>query len=183
MDISLTRKSFWEAGSRYGLLLGLATAAVALLSQFASNLSGFTQTLAALVLWCVKFAGCIYLMLLFMKKFAAQYPQADRRDILHFGMIVALCSALVYSAFNLVYITLIDPDMLQNALQTAMQTYAGMLDSNSEAALEGIVDKMPAISFFSNLIYCTLYGTVLSAILAGRVRSNNPFNDSDADIQ
>ena len=56
-----------------------------------------------------------------------------------------------------------------------MQVYSKMLDSNSIAALEKMMGKMSYISFFSNLIYCTLYGTILSFILSRNIPQQDPF--------
>ena len=50
-----------------------------------------------------------------------------------------------------------------------------MLDSNSMAMLEKMEDAYPQIAFFSNLIYCFLYGTVLSAILSRNIPTRDPF--------
>ena len=35
--------------------------------------------------------------------------------------------------------------------------------------------KMPVIAFFSNFIYCFLFGTILSAILAPNIVKDDPF--------
>jgi len=184
MDVTSNRKSIWESGSRGGLVLGLATSAFMILSQLCStHLSGFPATLAAIVIWCAKFAGCIYLMYFFMKKFADSNPDATKQEVFKSGAVTALCSAFIFAAIYLVFITYVEPETFQNAIDTAMQTYAGMLDSNSEARLEGMADKMPAITFFLNLIYCTLFGCVVAAIFSGKLRSNNPFNDTNANIQ
>ena len=40
---------------------------------------------------------------------------------------------------------------------------------------EQIVAKMPTTMFFTNIIYCWLYGTVLSAILSRKICPDNPF--------
>ena len=103
MDSAIDRKSIWEAGSRNGLVLGLATAAFVILAQIcASALSGFAASMVSLVLWCAKFAGCIYLMYWFMKRYALANPSAVRQDVMKFGVSIAICSALVYAAIYLV---------------------------------------------------------------------------------
>ena len=56
-----------------------------------------------------------------------------------------------------------------------MQMYSSMMDSNSMAMLEKMEDSYPQILFFSNLIYCFIYGTVLSAILSRSIPKNDPF--------
>ena len=58
-----------------------------------------------------------------------------------------------------------------------MQMYSSMLDSNSMAMLEKMEDSFPQISFFSNLIYCFLFGLVLSAILSRNIPKRDLFAD------
>ena len=55
-----------------------------------------------------------------------------------------------------------------------MQMYSGMLDSNSLTMMENMRASYPQIAFFSQLIYCFLYGTLLSFILS-RYIPKDPF--------
>ena len=55
-----------------------------------------------------------------------------------------------------------------------------MLDSNSMAALEGLESKMGVISLVSNLIWCFVYGWILSSIMSSSlVGKKNIFDDDD----
>ena len=62
-------------------------------------------------------------------------------------------------------------------MDTVMQAYAQFMDSNSLSQMDKMLAKMPQITFFSNLIYCFIYGTVLSAILSRNIPSRDPFAD------
>ena len=44
-----------------------------------------------------------------------------------------------------------------------------------------MMGNMPQITFFSNLIYCFFFGTILSFILSRNVPSRNPFADHTSD--
>ena len=90
-------------------------------------------------------------------------------------VIVALLSALLYSAFYLAYVSFIAPDTFEQALSVLEDN--PMMDSNSMSAIEDMIPKMPTISFFVNLIWCWLFGTVLAAIFSRNVASKNPFTD------
>ena len=50
-----------------------------------------------------------------------------------------------------------------------------MFPAESLEAMEEM--NLGTISFFTNLIYCFLFGTVLSAILSRNIPSRNPFAD------
>ena len=76
---------------------------------------------------------------------------------------------------------LISPEQMQQAMDVAMSQYSNLLDSNSMAAMESMMGNFPAISFFSVLIYCFLYGTVLSMILSSDIPSKNPFDRQETD--
>ena len=123
----------------------------------------------------IKFIGCIWLMRFFMKKLCEEYGNATNADTFKFGMMTALLSSLIYSAINLANILFVSPDFFAAQMQEAIRSYSSMLDSNSMAMLEKMEDAYPQIAFFSNLIYCFLYGTVLSAILSRNIPVRDPF--------
>ena len=61
-----------------------------------------------------------------------------------------------------------------------------MMTSEAMEALENT--NMERVSFFTNLIYCFIFGTILSAILSSNIPSKNPFderynNQEDTDNQ
>lgn len=167
------KKSLWNEAAIAGLILGAISSAY-------MYLSGIAGTVVTLLMGLVKFVGCIYLMYFFMKKFSAGNPDAGHSEVFRFGSLVALLSALLYAAFSLAYLLYINPDSLSEALDKAMETYESILDSNSLEQLESLVPKMPTISFFTNLFYCWIFGTILSAIFSRNIPSDNPF-DGESD--
>ena len=112
----------WEHAGKAGLVLGgvsilymVLTALTGKLAENAGSGLNILLTLVNFLLWIAKFGACIYLMRLFMQRFAKADPAAD--------------------------------------------------------------NNLPSFSFFVNLIYCWLFGTVLSAILSRNIPSRNPFTD------
>lgn len=170
----------WESAGKAGLVLGGVSIVYLLLTMLlgkvAENGSAILMGLVNGLLWLAKFIACIYLMRLFMRKFAAAEPEADRNRVFRFGMITALLSALLYSAFYLAYVSFIAPDTFSQALDILADN--PMMDSNSMSAVEEMIPRMPTISFFGNLIYCWLFGTILSAIFSASIRPQNPFTDN-----
>lgn len=182
MNGELNKKNLWDSAGKGGLILGGITIGFLLLSYalelLPDNGAGvFIGTLLNFVIWAAKFIGCIYVLYRLMKKFAADFPTADKTMVRKFGFIVGGTSALIVSAFTLVYMLYISPESFEASIETAMQAYSGMLDSNSMEALESMSGKMPAITFFSQFIYCTLFGIVASAIIAGKIKPSNPFTE------
>ena len=175
----------WERAGKAGLVLGGVSIAYLLLTMLLGKVAGsgpaFLMGLLNALLWLAKFIACIYLMRLFIRRFAAAEPEADRNRVFRFGMLTALLSAVLYSGFYLAYVSFIEPDTFSQALD--MLADNPMLDSNSMSSIEEMIPRMPTISFFGNLIYCWLFGTILSAIFSASARPQNPFTDNQADKQ
>ena len=184
MEKRISRKDLWDSAGKAGLVLGLVSSLYVVITYLLTKLSGSTGT-ALLVtvlnflLWAAKFGGCIYLMKLFMTKYAAAHPGLDNSDTFRFGMVTAFLSALIFSAFDLAYVTLIAPDTYAQAIEAAAEAYGSFLPAESLEAMQDI--NMGQVSFFTNLIYCFLFGTVLSAILSRNIPSRNPFMDNRMD--
>lgn len=180
MDSIVSRKDLWDSAGKAGLVIGAVSCAYMALSQLLAsfNPSPVVAALIAvldIILWAGKFAGCILLMKWFMTKFAAAHPGLSNNDTFKFGVAVALLSALIYSGFYLAYVTIIAPDVFTNALETVQESYGSMMGQEALDAMENM--NMASISFFSNLIYCFLFETVLSLILSKNIPSRNPFNE------
>ena len=176
MNEKLTRGEIWNSAAVAGLVLGAVSSAYMFITQYLSGLgasiwiSGFS-----LVLWGVKLLLCVWLMMHFMKSFAARYENADNAAVFRFGMITALCSALIFSAVSLANVLIINPDLIHEQIDAALKIYGSSLDSNSLNALDTVESIMPQVMFFSNLVYCFLYGTVLSAVLSRNIPPRDPF--------
>lgn len=169
----------WESAGKAGLVLGGVSIVYMLCTMLTGKLAenGPVVLLSLLngVLWIAKFVACIYLMRLFMLRFSKADPSADNARVFRFGMLTALFSALLYSAFYLAYVSFIAPDTFEQAL--GMLEDNPFLDSNSMAAIEEMMPRLPTISFFVNLVWCWLFGTVLAAIFSRSIPSTNPFTD------
>ena len=172
--------NIWEQAGKAGLVLGGVSIGYMLITMLTGKLiqngsATFLLGVLNVLLWIAKFSGCILLMRFFMKRFADANPAADRGIVFRFGARVALLSALLYSAFYLAYVSFIQPDIFEEALSSL--TDNPMIDSNTMSAIEEMIPRMPTMSFFFNLIWCWLFGTVLAAIFSRNITSKNPFDE------
>ena len=184
MEVTV-KKSLWNYAGIAGLLMGLTSTASMFAGQYLSTLglSEMMTIVTGLALWAAETGICIFLMAMFMKKFAAANPSADHTAIFRMGMATAFLSALVYSAASFANIAYISADYFAEQYQILMQQMAPMMDSNSKDMLVKMLDYLPQITFFSNLIYCYMFGTVVAAVLSRNIPSKDPFADSRPDEQ
>jgi hypothetical protein len=173
------KNNIWEQAGKAGLVLGGVSIVYMVLTMLtgkaAENGPAFLLSMVNVLLWAAKFAACIFLMRFFILRFAAKDPEADNSRAFRFGTLTALLSALLYSAFYLAYVSFIQPDIFEEALTSL--TDNPMIDSNTMSAIEEMIPRMPTMSFFFNLIWCWLFGTVLAAIFSRNISSKNPFDE------
>ena len=180
----MERKTIWNDALRTGLALGGVSIAYTLLNILLSKLQGGTAVsvlvnVSGVILWVVKFWLCIHLFKLFMQKFASSHDGVTNADTFRYGIAMAVLSALVYSAFYLAWVSLIQPEMLTDAIDVAREAYSGVLPADQLEALDELAPRLPGMTFIANLLYCTLFGTVLSAIFSRNIPSRNPFTESE----
>ena len=171
------KNTFWESAGKAGLALGgvsiLYMVITALIGNGSSDAPSALLRLFSALLWLAKLVGCIYLMRFFMLRFSNDNPSADNGRVFRFGMVVALLSALLYAGASLAYSSFINPHLFEDA-------FAQLLDNPMFAdqmgdQMEELLPRLPAISFYSNLIYCFLFGTIVSAVFSRNIPKRNPF--------
>ena len=73
--------------------------------------------------------------------------------------------------------------LTRNEIMDVMRTsYSSMLDSNSEAALEKMMPKMPYYMAIGSLIYCFIWGWLYATIFAKSAAPDDPFSEPDEQI-
>ena len=185
MESGINRKDFWNEAGKAGLILGAISSVYMFLTQLMSSAetAGFLYTLVTFVLWGAKLGGCIWIMKLLMKRYSLSNPKISNSDTFRFGMLAALLSAFVFSTVSFVNVAYISADHYASLQESLMQTYAQFFDSNMMAEMEKWIGRLPQLTFFSNMIYCTLFGVVLSFILSRNIPSRDPFADYKPDEQ
>ncbi|MBO4566952.1 MAG: DUF4199 domain-containing protein [Bacteroidales bacterium] len=176
----MDRKIVWNDALRSGLVLGGISIAYMVVNMLLGKLNGGAAVgvlvnVGGVLLWLFKFYICIRLFKLFMLRFASAHEGVTNADSFRFGFATALLSALLYSAFYLAWVSFVQPDIFNDAIDLARETYSNMLTADQLDSFDELAPKMPGMSFFANLIYCTLFGTVLSAIFSRNIPSRNPF--------
>lgn len=179
MEQNVIQKNIGTPAGLYGMVLGLISAGYLLITQWLgmSDMSTVLILILNTILWILKTGGCIWVMFRFIRQLASDYPQANRDALFKGGMIVSILSALVYSAFTFANIAYLYPEYFAEQMDTIMQQVAPLMDSNTSLQMEKSLQSLPQITFFSNLIYCFGYGTILSYIIS-RYMQDVPHSNS-----
>ncbi len=185
MEENMIKRNMWNGAAKAGLALGAVSSAYLFATQFMGNVEvpAFLKVLLTGILWVAKFGGCIWLMMFFMKKFAAENAGVDNRDTRRFGTVAALLSALVYSAISFANVAFISAEMFTEQTELMIQQMAPMMDSNTMSFMEHYIETLPQITFITNLIYCFIFGAILSAILSRNIPNRDPFAEYKPDEQ
>ncbi|MBO4427227.1 MAG: DUF4199 domain-containing protein [Bacteroidales bacterium] len=170
-------KTVWAEAGRSGLVLGGISIAYFLLTLVVPKLgTGFLVSMLSFLLWGLKVFLCIYMMHRFLKIEAAENG-GERRRTFRYGMATALCSALLYAGFCLAWTTFVQPDFYEAAFEAALQMYTSFnIPAETLDMMSNMESSMPTLTFFTNLIWCWIFGTVLAAIISSSIcKQDDPF--------
>lgn len=169
------KNTFWSSAAKDGLLLGGISVAYVLIIFLMGKIQGgvgitFIMNVLSSLLWIAKFSGSLLFLRFCIHRWQSGSEDEEGRGS-RYGAAVALLSALVYSGFHFAYITFVTPDAFVESIDILAQT--GALDAKSLELMKEMAPSMPLYSFIGNLIYCTLFGIIASAIFSRP--KQNPF--------
>ncbi len=174
----------WNSAALAGLAMGAATIALDYLPMLPAFIGcgEIASELLGGALKIVKVLACIYLFRALMLRFF-NTVRTDYARLQRYGLKLALFSSILVAGFSVLQILVINPDMLSQTAQAVQNTYRHMMDSNTAAAMEKMISKLPVITFFSSVVYCYLWGWILSTTFARKLFPVNPFGERDSDEQ
>lgn len=180
MEENQLKSNIWNEARKAGLILGLTSSAYLFINNYLGTLSinPFLMTFFSLILRVTKITLCVFIMVALMKKFVNDNPKATNNETRRLGTLTALLSAFIFAGISFADIAYISPDLYAEQQKMVMDIYSQSLDNNMLAAIEKTMGYMPQYTFVTTLIYCFLYGSVLSAILSRNIPSRNPFADN-----
>lgn len=173
----LERNTLLNKASIAGAIFGLISGSYIFINYAIAGMGGMALGIISTLLWLAKFIGCILLMRFFMKKLVDEFSDVKNSDTLKFGLLTALFSAIITAAAGYVATAYVFPDLMNEQIDQMYQIYGKYLDSNSMSMVDSMMESYPTITFFSQLIWCFIYGAVLSFILSGKIPAQDPFKD------
>lgn len=161
----LDSKTLRSEGAKAGLIFGTLSGGYIFLSQWLSGM-GQAAGIVNLILEVAKITGLIVLMRHYMLSLKTVYDGVDRGQVFRFGLYTAFYSAMITAACAYIAYAYVFPEAVAETMDVLRQSFGKMMDSNTLRSLELMENKFPLYAFFSNGIWCLLYGTVLSFILS-----------------
>ena len=161
--------------SNAALLFGLISGGYILISCLIANTS--IGGIISSILQIGKIVGCILLMKYCMTKLKSSYEGVEKRELVKYGTLIALFSAIITAVVSYCAYEYIFPDIITTAMDSLYASLQSNLDSNSLALMQSMEQNMPSIQMVGQLVYCFLYGWILSLILAPRIAPNNIFEN------
>ncbi len=168
----------WNSAAVAGLVMAIATIILDYLPTLvlAIGIKGFIGSFLVFLVKIAKIAACIYVFKVLIDRFNGTV-KTDYARLQRYGLKIALFSSILVAGFSLVQILVINPEMMTQMIQEVQNTYQNLMDSNTLAEMEKMISKLPVITFFSSLIYCYLWGWILSTTFARRLFPVNTFGE------
>lgn len=180
----IDNKTISGEAARVALVFGLISGGYVLIDPVLTKIGvPIIANGLSIVLWAAKFCGCIYLMRFFMRKLSMLYGGVGRRELIRFGTLVALFSAIITAVCCYVSIEYLFADQYAATFDALWQQMGSTLDANTRGSMQSMESNLAQISTISNFLWCFIYGWVLSVILSGSVSSRGDviFSDKDDD--
>ena len=165
----------WSSAAMDGLYLSLVTIIYSLIIAIMEP-QGFFITA---IMWIAKFAGCMYLLWLFMKKWSDGFETITYSETYNYGFIVCLFSSILCACYSYVQVEWLFPEHTQEAITLAKETMIqqGTLNSSTENMIDKLGSNFGRISMFVTLFYYIIFGAIAAAVTANFTKKNNPFGD------
>ena len=176
-------KTLWNEAGRVGFVFG-GFSSLCLALKMGASLTGsmFLTQAAAIILWAVEFFGCILLMKKYMLDFRDKYEGVTVIDVYQFGRRVALLSGLILASVDAFITMKVSPETMESVVTELNTVVASKMGSGFEGEVGRFVDRLPLYTFIFRWLYCFLYGSLLSAIMARYIFLQGPFQGGDDSI-
>ncbi|MBE6225135.1 MAG: DUF4199 domain-containing protein [Bacteroidales bacterium] len=171
----MDQENKWSCAAMDGLYLSIVTVIYTLVLSVLQP-EGF---LVRSIIWIAKFAGCLYLLWYFMKKWSDKSDTISYGQSFNYGFIVCIFSSIVCACFGYAQVEWLFPEQIDEAFAVTKETMAaqGSLNSTTENALEMLMANYGRFTLFISLFYYAAFGAVASAITANFTKKENPFGN------
>lgn len=181
MSTEITKSQQWSLAAKDGAILASISIGANIITLLSGKIAepsvmlSLAMTILTFAVLVAKIAGS-YLLL---KKQLTAFGSQTGLGMFGYGLKVTLFSSILCAAFTAINLLYLSADSISQAMDSVMQMYSNMLDSNSLEMLDRLEEYMPLYSTISQFIWCYLLGIVFSRIIDGsRKDRSNPFGNS-----
>ncbi len=160
----------WSIAAQNALILALVTILATLLQAVFPQMPGFI----GILIWIVKLVLSIYLVYYFIKDYSKHFETFTFKQGFNFGAILCLLSSVICAAYLFLHMGFLFPEATTSQMEMIAQT---MESSNPEGAeaIFGVMEHLPKLAFVFSLIYYTIFGLIVSAIVANYTKKGDMF--------
>ena len=160
----------WSIAAQNALILALVTILATLLQAVFPQMPGFI----GILIWIVKLVLSIYLVYYFIKDYSKHFETFTFKQGFNFGAILCLLSSVICAAYLFLHMGFLFPEATTSQMEMVAQT---MESSNPEGAeaIFGVMEHLPKLAFGFSLIYYTIFGLIVSAIVANYTKKGDMF--------
>ena len=160
----------WSIAAQNALILALVTILATLLQAVFPQMPGFI----GILIWIVKLVLSIYLVYYFIKDYSKHFETFTFKQGFNFGAILCLLSSVICAAYLFLHMGFLFPEATTSQMEMVAQT---MESSNPEGAeaIFGVMGHLPKLAFVFSLIYYTIFGLIVSAIVANYTKKGDMF--------
>lgn len=158
----------WSSAATGGLILSLVTIVVIVIQTVLEP-----GKLINILLWIAKLAGSIALLHYFIKDYSKGFSSFSYKEGLSYGFLVCLLSSFICAAYMFLHYLVIFPESTEAVLEAvATATQSSPEGGDLIAKLE---KYLPHYVFIFSFIYYTLFGLLVSAIIANYTKKEELF--------
>lgn len=173
MKTAMAQNSKLNSAAIDGLLLALVTIIFSLIGSV-----GIKSSALNVILWILKLVITIWLLLRFMKKYSARHAaetgETTYNQAFGYGFLVSVLSAVVIGCYMYLSSAVLFPEQIAASVEAAKAQIETMAtDSAQTDMVNSILNNLPIVMLFGQLIWCTICGLVISAILASSAKTIN----------
>ena len=164
--------NMWKKAATDGLILASVTVIIV-------TLNSLIETKVTGVLFSIlKFAGSIYLLYKFMKKYS---QVSNKQSTFKYGFLTCCFSAIICAAYTFFMLTVLFPETVTQTFNTMLEMFNG--SDEQQNILLKIEDNFPQLMFFSSLIWDIIIGLIVSAIISSSISKNKEFFPTTTDVE
>ena len=177
MQKEYSSNASWNNAAIAGFIMAVVTICLELARALGTKVPGVTGGFLNFIAWAAKLFICAVTFRALMKRFHRDFDGVDYFALKNYGYRLALFSAILMAAYSAINLLVINPDSVNEIISSFRDSYPAMMDSNSEAAIEKMLPKMPVYTSIITAVYCFLWGTLYTNLFAKSIAPYDPFAD------